>query len=441
MAGRRLLDAAAIFKGSRGVVSKYITLRGHQLDTFSKTSSVAKVIKYQTERITLTLRAASALNERFNSPSPQYSAQAYGSGSPSSEAPSAGKDGVGEENSKSRPKNGLEQDHFYTRSDETTTAQLVPEENLGVKQETAKRNPLPDGSIPPEDSDSNKSEQDRSTFSDFQHAALAKESVVTLQTGAELIPKSCGNSTIPKPTSPTKPLVPEKARKLQRLAESQSPSQSAEPPASGDSSPNNETAALGVEQGKDVFNTASSNSGPVLSLLPHVKAPEVTENMQGTNKHLADEPTNPDVYYTSGYNRPDIVLPQAQAVPEQDSPPEDAFSEIFQSPRVARLLSGKQRQAGIPEGLYLQGPQQIVANQSKSPNDSDQETYSTRQAPAPNISTTPKIPATEDTTADHGKGEVDSLAAVIAKDNKHDAQEESHVCCAEASQQVLILID
>ncbi|MCJ1237992.1 hypothetical protein MMC14_005979 [Varicellaria rhodocarpa] len=68
MIGRRLLDGAALLKATRSVASKYIALQEHRFDTYSKTSSLAKTIKGQTDRVTLTLRAASALNQRFNSP-------------------------------------------------------------------------------------------------------------------------------------------------------------------------------------------------------------------------------------------------------------------------------------------------------------------------------------------------------------------------------------
>ena len=441
MAGRRLLDAAAIFKASQGVVSKYITLRTHQLETFSKTSSVAKAIKNQTDRVTLTVRAASALNDRFNSSSPQYSIQAQGSRDPSSQAPSIRKDGAGEETFKSGPRNGLEQDHFYTRSEGNTTAQPLPKKNLGVQQETAKRNPLPDGSILPEDSDINKLAQDQIAFSESQHAVPAKEPVVASRPEAELIRKSSGDSTVPRPATLKNPLTPEKARELQRQAESQIPSQSAEPSAPGDLGPGNETADSGLDQGKDVYYTTSSTSGPVFSSLPRVKVPEVTEDAQEANEHIADEAINPDVYYTSRHNGTAHVPLQAQAVPEQDSSSEDTVSEIFQSPKVAKLLSGKQRYAGTLESLELQGPQQLTTNQSKSPEDSDRDSYSTCQAPISNMDTKQERPATEDAPTNDGKGVMHVLAADMAKDNNHNTLKESNVCYIKASHWMSILID
>ncbi|KZF22617.1 ABC1-domain-containing protein [Xylona heveae TC161] len=66
MAGRRLLDAAALLSASRSIAAKHVTLRSRQLELFSKTSSVAKAAKHQSDRVTLTFQAASALAKNFN---------------------------------------------------------------------------------------------------------------------------------------------------------------------------------------------------------------------------------------------------------------------------------------------------------------------------------------------------------------------------------------
>ena len=85
MSGRRLLDAAAIFKASRGVAAKHLVLRQHQLDNYNKTSTLAKALKSQTDRVTLNLKAASVLAEHFNSRRPEYPTQTSQSGSPDQE--------------------------------------------------------------------------------------------------------------------------------------------------------------------------------------------------------------------------------------------------------------------------------------------------------------------------------------------------------------------
>ena len=76
MTGRRLLDVAAVLKVSHGVAAKHVALRQHQLELYSKTSSLAEAVKSQTDRITLTVKAASILAERFNGPGFDHSTQA-----------------------------------------------------------------------------------------------------------------------------------------------------------------------------------------------------------------------------------------------------------------------------------------------------------------------------------------------------------------------------
>ncbi len=68
MSGKRLLDAAALLHATRAVAQKHSALRSHQLDVYVKTSSLAKGIKSQTERVTQTVVAAGALLSRVNGP-------------------------------------------------------------------------------------------------------------------------------------------------------------------------------------------------------------------------------------------------------------------------------------------------------------------------------------------------------------------------------------
>jgi aarF domain-containing kinase len=65
MAGKRILDVAKLIQATRAVTRQHVALRSEQLDRFNKTSTVAKEVKYQTERITLTVGAAVELAKRF----------------------------------------------------------------------------------------------------------------------------------------------------------------------------------------------------------------------------------------------------------------------------------------------------------------------------------------------------------------------------------------
>ncbi|KAJ5778944.1 hypothetical protein N7457_006664 [Penicillium paradoxum] len=70
MSGKRLLDAIQFLNVSKTVAAKHLAIRQHQLDVYTRTSSLTKGIKAQTEGLILTAQAAAALARRFDEPSP-----------------------------------------------------------------------------------------------------------------------------------------------------------------------------------------------------------------------------------------------------------------------------------------------------------------------------------------------------------------------------------
>ena len=102
MAGRRLIDAAKLFNASRSIVKQHINLRSQQLDVYSKTSILAKTVKNQTDRVTLTAKAAVALAERFNEPPYTTSQTSRGQ-----DEPIPGKEAVNSEDTHGTVKVGL----------------------------------------------------------------------------------------------------------------------------------------------------------------------------------------------------------------------------------------------------------------------------------------------------------------------------------------------
>ncbi|OQD78207.1 hypothetical protein PENDEC_c001G01624 [Penicillium decumbens] len=74
MSGRRLLDAIQLLNVSKAVAAKHLAIRQHQLDVYTRTSSLTKGIKAQADGLVLTAQAAAALARRFSdsppSPSP-----------------------------------------------------------------------------------------------------------------------------------------------------------------------------------------------------------------------------------------------------------------------------------------------------------------------------------------------------------------------------------
>jgi aarF domain-containing kinase len=75
MAGKRLLDLAALFNASRGVAEKHLALRSRQWDVYNRTSTVARAVRSQTDRVTETAKAASFLASRLNESGPVWASQ------------------------------------------------------------------------------------------------------------------------------------------------------------------------------------------------------------------------------------------------------------------------------------------------------------------------------------------------------------------------------
>jgi aarF domain-containing kinase len=75
MAGKRLLDLAALFNATRGVVQKNIALTSRQVDVYNRTSTLARAVRSQTDRVTETAKAASFLASRLNESAPTWASE------------------------------------------------------------------------------------------------------------------------------------------------------------------------------------------------------------------------------------------------------------------------------------------------------------------------------------------------------------------------------
>jgi aarF domain-containing kinase len=218
MAGRRLIDAAKLFNASRSIANKHISLRSQQLDVWNRTSALAKAVKSQTERVTLTAEAAIALSKRFGDDLPSYAqkaaeqyagtwqdntyrGEAYRDASRTHDSIPR-KETVEGERPYEDTKEGLEQDHHYDRSGRNTQVDPVPKGELHVRQEEAKRHPLPDGTIPTVEVDDFKG---KDTASDRLEPEMSKQPLAAehRNDGAKeeegLKPAASAASTIPTP--------------------------------------------------------------------------------------------------------------------------------------------------------------------------------------------------------------------------------------------------
>ena len=299
MTGRRLLDVAAILKVSQGVAAKHVALRQHQLDLYSKTSSLAEAVKSQTDRITLTVKAASILAERFNGPGFDHSTQA------------------------SQAKDSQQHDTTTSKPQASGTDKIL-EKNGG-----------------------------------FTH---------------------------------------------------------------------------------DRFDEKSDQN----SALRRVKLPKNTEDGQQNDGRLLNAQINQDDLYTSIPKSEEKFVSQAQAVPEQDQNFDDSYTELFHSPRVAKMLSSASRPSQLSKRLANPGAHETPVKQTKGPQEKDQVSFSIRPL-GQEIQDGPQSPPTS--TADskpsqaEGTEDVHELAADIAKDAENMSVDLPLVKCLQQMSIPLVLID
>ena len=449
MTGRRLLDAAVIIKASRGVASKHVTLRKHQLDSYSRTSSLAKAVKSQTDRVSLTVKAALALRQRFNEQGPGFSTAASSREDPTGDKPIPSQNSVEGANGSVSAKQEVPQDLFYQRSRDNAPAGPPPNGALSVKQEKAQGHPLPDG-FTTQPSNASLSTHDKEVSSELQPADPVKDPLEDPE-GREqgLRPTSSGRTSIPEPAVSRTTLSADQSKKSQRQAEKQIPSLAAEPPSAKASvleareGPESEDPTISVSQEQDSFYNPPTSSRPVLSALPRVKLPRVTEDAQETDEHVHDTHINQDVYYTTTPKDQEQSVAGSQAVPPQEQLPEEAYSEIFHSPRVAKMMRGQPAQNSTTKSTQLPHDENSPVKQSTTAEESDQVESSTRTSTQDRLHAfnAQSDTATTSTSEQGGDHEVHRLAADIAKDTENKESNTSEVSIECVTPTSFMLID
>lgn len=396
MTGRRLLDVAAIFKASRGVAAKHVALRQHQLDVYNKTSSLTKAIKSQTDRVTLTVKAASDLAERFSGSGPDYSTQEPQSRRYPQDASVRGQDVASGTNKRSEKKNGILQDHFYEASDQNASTES-PSNFSADLVDVAKRDP--------------------GSYSELLQTEPVK---IPRNDGREAIDKglllsSSGRTSDPNSAAKKDSTTSSGYRKPQWQGERQSPSQVVEPPPAAQS----EEPSSQADRDRDVFYTPSTSDEQVVSSLPRVELPKNTGDAQHSDEHVPDAQLNQDVFYSTSAKGEKQSVPHAQAVPEQEQLSDEAYTELFHSPRIARMLGGQPKSGKPSKGLEMPGAQETPVKQTKHPQETDQVSSSVRTSPQESLDGAPSPPS-EIVGSRHseakGSEDVHNLAADIAED-------------------------
>lgn len=292
MAGRRLLDAAALFNASRGIARKHVALRQEQFDRFTKTSSIAKAVKSEAERYTETARAASFLASRLNEDKPQWASEAEETtpgDAAQKDAPHPGPEGA------------------------------EPKESRHIIQEKASIPSYADGTIPPTKLDIDQLERDRTILSKQPPKAANVQPSHLI----EPVPHSLDNH-----------LTPDEARRLQRSYENQVPSYAAH----GKAHTSRSETANGFDNDSS-YKPLQYNS-PILSSLPRVKVPKHPSHVQANDAHLNSQGLNSESYSSPVQTAITSPVGQTNTLTEEDIP-QGINTAVFSSSRVAKSLGGR----------------------------------------------------------------------------------------------------
>jgi aarF domain-containing kinase len=417
MAGRRLVDAAKLFNASRSVAQKHIALRSNQLDAFSKTSTLAKAVKNQTDRITLTAAAAIELSKRFSDEAPSYARAAaeQATGAPRHHEDIPRKETVSRDAGGTRVKDGLEQDHHYDRSEENSTANPPPEAELEIEQKEAPRRPLPDGTIPSSGVTLEQEEKGQDTFSERPVSEAPKEPLAEekhdqiRQEDEGIKPVESDESTIPLPGKPrgdstaATESIPSHANDLQEAH----------------TSPRIKDLQKGHD--RDVFYARSVESQPTTQSHPRMQIPTHTGTKQVGDEHVNDKQMNQDVFYS-------VPGPSEKqgAAAEQEQPPEGVNTDVFHSKRVAQLLgrdpySRKELSRSRVPSSNPHIPPQYQAGHGHS----DEKTPVSRPEQSSKSQTTEK--------------EMQTLASQLAQDAQSSANAAPEVCSSKSCTRSMLI--
>lgn len=324
MAGRRIVEVAKLFNASRAIASKHIALRSNQLEVYNKTSTLAKAVKSQTDRVTLTAAAAIALSKRFSEEAPAYAKAAADRATGAQHGRIPEEETVRRHAASEDAPEGFEQDHHYNRSEQNTATEPPPHDELEIKQKDAPRRPLPDGTIPSQDVTLEQEDKGRDTFSErpvgeAPKQPLAEEPSTSKDEGIR--PVESDESTIPLPGQP---------RGTSKQAAESIPAHA------NDFQPSKGSKFQKLQEGhdRDVFYARSVESKPPTSSTPRERIPEHTGTVQESDSHVEDARLNQDVFYSAGSSSQ-----QQQGVKKQEEDiPEGINTDVFHSKRVARML-------------------------------------------------------------------------------------------------------
>lgn len=328
MAGRRLLDLAKLVNASRNVAAQHLELRAKQLDVYNKTSTLAKAVKNQTDRVTLTAQAAAALAKRLNEEVPRY-AENLTSQNIRGRSDSIPRDEtVATKNETDTGKRERLRRDRYERSERNARSEPIPQEELGVKQEAATRCPLPDGSILSSDAPTGRSTAVRDTYTQRLQPEPVKEPLEQEGRAEQIEPVDSDGFTIPTPRT-TKHST-QRTKDLQRQAECQIPAVTTAA-----------SSSRGTDHDREVDHDRPKTESTAYSSLPRANIPRHTEGVQPES--LNGDSVNADVFHV----HPNVVAKGAGTAMEE--PLEGIDLNVFRTSSVSDMLGVRKSRKEVPK--------------------------------------------------------------------------------------------
>lgn len=382
------MQGAALFNAARGVTRKHVALRSRQLQLYGQTS-LGKLIRSQTERVTETVKAAGFLASRLNETAPAwtqentpldhstYTAVPEHSATPSRKSTSQ------KEDNRTIFADGLAQDHCYGISPANSSIERSAHADLDIHQETANRHPLPDGTIPPAHSFADTEQKIEDVEQGEKASELDKQPWVKDNKKEVKHPNIVSHASTSTPSKRRNAEIPspEDTGSLQQQFEQQIPRQ-----------PTLFCGGIdGLSSGHDQesFYERPTLSTPVSSALPFVKIPLQTDDAQRGNEHVQIGEINSDSYYSTQGPRVSALpqIPTEKSSAEQEEKYEGINTDLFYSPRVARILGGTTRNGKRP-GPEPKTGQDTAISKTTFSNGADQHTFNVRTSdPAATILT------------------------------------------------------
>jgi aarF domain-containing kinase len=288
MAGKRLLDAAKLAETGTSIAKQHLRIRKQQWDVYSQTSSLAKAVKSQTDRVTVTAGAAIELAKRLNETGPSWTLQQQAV--------------TREEDAKGWQSQGAEQVHSVQvgRSEVDSEHDVARTVNKDQREEVQEQTGLPN-----------------SEYLSQQQSAPEGRTAPAPQ-------------LVVKDKHDDGTLSSLRKRELQRQAERQIPIATAD----GEN-------AMQQASGQDTFNERAEHVSPELSLSPKFEIPKHADEAPDPQEVMSDG-INTDIYNSPrvasmlGHGPPKMKNPYAnrQKLPPQPLPEMIAAREKWNKEQV-----------------------------------------------------------------------------------------------------------